>query len=167
MAISQQTIENFQWYINEVKRSLQNAEYYRKFLLNEGDDITSQEMESLAQDLININNKLQTIEASFVERAENSKTEEEKAEELRRTAQIKKLKAMYFEETGENLLLSDKDIVAEIRSEVKKIEAERKIYQAPIPNWESALADKASRKGWVENMRTKLAKISEKHNRKG
>lgn len=149
-------IENFGWYVSEVRQQLENAKYYLRFLVQETDN--PQLLADHAQTLSGIVESLAEEEERIRQTLENSKTEEEKQQEAMMVA----VKKAYYEETGENLLLSTADVMKALREEHARLRAAEKSYEAPQTTWGDFLNLPPMKKAWAKSIRERFSKLSGK-----
>lgn len=149
-------IENFSWYVSEVRQQLENAKYYLRFLVQETDN--PQLLADHARALSGIVESLAEEEERLKQAAENSKTDEERQQEAMMVA----VKKAYLEETGEPLLLSASDVMKSLREEHARLKAVEKSYQAPETPWGDFLTQPQMKKAWAKSIRERFAKAGAK-----
>lgn len=149
-------VENFSWYVSEVRQQIENAKYYLRFLVQETDN--PQLMADHAQTLSVIAESLVEEEERLKQAAENSKTEEE----LQQEAMMVAVKKAYYEETGEHLLLSTADVMKALREEHARLRAAEKSYEAPQTSWGDFLNLPPMKKAWAQNIRERFSKLGAK-----
>jgi len=148
-------IENYLYYSDEFKKALTNTAYYLAYLKNEQIDNESlTRIDAIGNQLNVISQTIQNEEDRIKDKSERSKTEED----IKREAHLKQIKKIYFEHTGNPLLLSDKDIMENIKNEMNRVSQELNTYQAPQPEWGDFFSSK--NKDWAAQMVKKLESIN-------
>lgn len=147
-------IDNFSWYVSEVKQQLENAKYYLRFLAQDTDN--PQLLAEHAQTINQIEISLDEEEGRLRTEIENKKTDEEREKE----ALMQAVRKAYYEETGEHLLLSTSDMMKALHEEHEKIKTAQRTYDAPETPWGDFLSQPQSKKAWAKSIKERFSKFS-------
>jgi len=145
-------VEDFLYYSEEVKKSVQLSIYYLNFLRNVDGSSTIEEIGGKFNEILR---QLEDEEERVVQESEFKKT----AEQKKREAELNKVKQAYFEATGEPLLLNTKDIMESLRSDMQRISQDLRSYNSPAPKWENFLTSKTTKAAWVQGLKDKIQAI--------
>jgi hypothetical protein len=150
-------LQDYDYYNDLVLQQLQTSIYYLTYLRGFCEDQeTITAVENVGK---SIETSIEVLNTEF-ERLELEAEKNKTPDDLKREADIKLAKKIYYEATGENLLLTDKDIMNSLHEDLGRIKADLKTYNAPTPNWNSFLTN--DKKEWVTSMKDKLNHIKAK-----